>query len=92
MRALELHLWSTVDCLLWREGGPGTSRILGSSSQVMQRWSVDGQAVWGSICGNAGAVPDHCGEEKAEHKAKLFFFFFTSLPTFQPSPMVLSSK
>lgn len=51
-----------VDCLLWGEGG----------TRDLQ--SIDEQTVWGSIRGNAGAVPDHCGEERAETQGEALFF------------------
>lgn len=25
--------------------------------------ALNGQVVWGSVCGVAGAIPDHCGEQ-----------------------------
>lgn len=30
----------------------------------------DGKAVWGSVCGNAGAVSDYCDEDRTEPHGK----------------------
>lgn len=45
-----------------------SKEVLVSWGPVHKRWedgTLDGQAVWGSVCGNAGAAPDCCDEERA---------------------------